>query len=202
MKHNENPDIEMLICMYIDGELPPDKASQVAKMIANDPNLAEQERLYRSLDDHLRDPGWQELEQEDIEIHRQDIIGSIERKVLLDGQSNQSVLYGVLSLPWLKISAAAAAVLLAAGVYFWLGQDKIEVPGPVITSRIIRDELPAGNNQVVESVIRRPSWEEFAIDVGEESRPVSSRLNFNTAASDEDVSTGKSYGLEGYPMGL
>ena len=153
------------------------------------------------LDNHLHDSGWDELDEEDFDNHRQEIISSIERKVLLEGRVRRGKLAGVLHLPWVSMTAAAAVVLLAVGLYVWMGNDDPSQQVPIVATQLVRDQVST-DGQVVESAISRPGWDDLALDLDTTAPARDLRFNFSSGDSSEIDTIGPDGGSDSYPIGL
>jgi len=109
-------DIEFLLSRHIDGQLDPRRAGKLARLLADDADLREQLRLYRLVDDAVRQAGRPLPDDIDYDEQREDIIVAVERKVLADGLPHRRLVlrpaFGLLAAAALVLAAASAALLI------------------------------------------------------------------------------------------
>lgn len=118
-------DIEFLLSRHIDGQLDPRRAGKLDRLLADDADLREQLRLYRLVDDAVRQAGRPLPDDIDYDEQREDIIVAVERKVLADGLPHHRLVLR----PAFGLLAAAAMVLAAASVALLIYRSGPAPPG-------------------------------------------------------------------------
>ena len=119
MTEDTRDNLEFLISQYVDGQLSARQARKFEQRLAADADLREQARLYGALEQGLRDLG-AELPETDYSQQRAEIMGALERKLLLSAAPRR------VFRPVFGVLAAAAALAVAVSVAAWIFRG----PGP------------------------------------------------------------------------
>ncbi|MFW5840286.1 MAG: hypothetical protein ACOCZE_06875 [Planctomycetota bacterium] len=125
---------------------------QLESLLGRKPELAEQVRLYRALDDHLEQLPEIPVDQDTLDQQRQEIMARLERRVLLDGPARRRR-FGPLRL-WLGGLAAAALVVLGVSIILnTMFQDVVVRSQPVVQVRL-RTPAAGGAESARASTVR------------------------------------------------
>jgi hypothetical protein len=176
------PDIhdpEYRIFRLVHEDLPEDQARQLQQEIRQSPELVRELQQEQALSDHLEQLGRGDLEQipqEDLELQRMEIVSSLERRVLLDGSRRKLWIHS-----WQAGLAAAAAVLVAVGLWMWLGTAQPSQSGPVANVNMVRAEGPQeGASLIAVSARRGLDYDVFALAPPSQQRDSASQAPAGT----------------------
>lgn len=160
MNESMDENLERLLCRYLDGDLSRRERLALEKRLAADEALRAELQRYAALDGYLGGLGEAEVDGVDYDLQRAEIVGALEKKVLLAPPRRRPiVLRPVFGIP----AAAAAILLLASGAVFLLTR-----PGPLAVNRTILVEVlppvvsPAGAGEIFVQ-ISQPSLDEMPL---------------------------------------
>ncbi len=176
------PDIhdpEYRIFRLVHEDLPEDQARELQDEINQSPELARKLRQEQALSAHLEQLAREDLEQfgpEDLQLQRMEIVAGLERRVLLEGSRRKLWTHS-----WRAGLAAAAAVLVAVGLWMWLGNVQPASPGPVAHVHMVRSDGPTeGASQVAVSARRGLDYDVFALAPPSQQRDSASQAPAGT----------------------
>ncbi len=159
MKHK---DVEYKLSELVDGNLPEVEAEQLHGKLASDPELTEELRLYRAVDDVLAGEG-EEMPEIDWGFQRESIRGVLEREALLRpaGPTWPGRLVRWTATAAGVMAAAAAIVLVAVNV---LSPTLPENP-PEVEVALLPPADPAGPESLTVSVIEPDADQQPSVEV-------------------------------------
>lgn len=114
---NRNDDIEFRLSQLLDGQLDPQQEQALRGQLAEDPALAEDFRQYEALEGHLAALA-ERMPAIDWAVQRESIAAELEREALLGQPQRQW--RSVVTRAVAGLSALAACLVIAGGLYLWL----------------------------------------------------------------------------------
>ncbi len=166
-----NDDIEYRLSQLLDGTLPPEQRAELEQRLAEDDALRRQLEEYRRLQTHL--DGLTDLEPLAVDYpqQRREIMGAIERRALLAPRGSRLRRWSRAAM--LPASAAAAAVLIAAMVYFYgFPEPPGAAPGePMVSARLVPFEGADAHGGEMKVKVARLGFEETPLAGPKERRP-------------------------------
>jgi hypothetical protein len=109
----DNLDPELLLTQYLDGQLGADQRRQVQRQLETDADLLAQAKLYEALDQQLDALSTAQVPGVDYDLQRQQIMESIERKMLIGPRPAVSLVFR----PVFRVAAIAATAVIAVSLY-------------------------------------------------------------------------------------
>lgn len=109
----DNLDPQLLLTQYLDGQLKADQRRQVQRQLETDPELLAQAKLYEALEQQLDALATAPVPGVDYDLQRQQIMQSIERKMLLSPRPAVSLVFR----PVFRVAAIAAMAVIAVSLY-------------------------------------------------------------------------------------
>jgi anti-sigma-K factor RskA len=112
----DNLDPELLLTQYLDGQLDADQRRRVQRRLETDADLLAQAKLYEALDQQLDALATAKVDGVDYDLQRQQIMASIERKILLSPRPAVHIFFR----PVFRVAAIAATAIIAVSLYMHL----------------------------------------------------------------------------------
>ncbi len=134
-KRHDISDPEYRLRQVLDGLADEKQTRRVRQEMQDDPALAEQAKLYASLDSQLEQLAETPFDSEQLEQQRREIMARLERRVLLEGPTHRRRF----GLPRLWLGGLAAAAGLVIGLTILLNTiltETVQPPGTVVQVRM------------------------------------------------------------------